>query len=241
MANFTPRAQQALAHARKEADRLHHNFVGTEHLLLGLACLGQGTAVTVLGKMGLNLETIRSEVEKQVGLGPDQKVIGFIPYTPRVKKVLALAAKEARALSHTYVGTEHILLGLLMEGGGVAPRVLKNLGVDTEKTRQEILRELDPNNERTSMDTTPTEAADAIDIGKRYDIYCTEPGGRVMVYRNAIFKARAKLLSTRQHDSFSDFLELEQSNGQTIYLSRHSVIKFCAPGAELTGEILPSK
>src|SRR5436190_10131830 len=122
-----------------------NNFVGTEHLLLGLIKLGQGVAVNVLQKMGLDLETVRMEVEKQVGTGPDQKMIGNIPYTPRVKKVLALAAKEAKALNHTYVGTEHILLGLLREGDGVAARVLKNLDVDIEQTRQEILKELDPN------------------------------------------------------------------------------------------------
>jgi ATP-dependent Clp protease ATP-binding subunit ClpC len=145
MQNFTPRAQQVLALARKEADRFNHNFVGTEHLLLGLIKLGQGVAVNVLQKMGLDLETVRMEVEKQVGTGPDQKVIGNIPYTPRVKKVLALAAREAKALNHTYVGTEHILLGLLREGDGVAARVLKNLDVDIEQTRQEILKELDPN------------------------------------------------------------------------------------------------
>src|SRR5467141_3501797 len=145
MNNFTPRAQQVLALARKEADRFNHNFVGTEHLLLGLIKLGQGVAVNVLQKLGLDLETVRMEVEKQVGTGPDQKMIGNIPYTPRVKKVLALAAKEAKALNHTYVGTEHILLGLLREGDGVAARVLKNLDVDIEATRQEILKELDPN------------------------------------------------------------------------------------------------
>src|SRR6202047_547325 len=143
--NFTPRAQQVLALARKEADRFNHNFVGTEHLLLGLIKLGQGVAVNVLQKLGLDLETVRMEVEKQVGTGPDQKMIGNIPYTPRVKKVLALAAKEAKALNHTYVGTEHILLGLLREGDGVAARVLKNLDIDPARTRNEILKELDPN------------------------------------------------------------------------------------------------
>ena len=145
MSNFTPRAQQVLALARKEADRFNPNFVGTEHLLLGLIKLGQGVAVNVLQKMGLDLETVRLEVEKQVGTGPDQKQVGNIPYTPRVKKVLNLASKEAKALAHTYVGTEHILLGLLREGEGVAARVLKNLDVDIEQTRQEILKELDPN------------------------------------------------------------------------------------------------
>jgi ATP-dependent Clp protease ATP-binding subunit ClpC len=145
MSNFTPRAQQVLALARKEADRFNHNFVGTEHLLLGLIKLGQGVAVNVLQKMGLDLDTVRLAVEKEVGTGPDQKLAGNIPYTPRVKKVLALASKEAKALNHTYVGTEHILLGLLREGDGVAARVLKNLEVDIEQTRQEILKELDPN------------------------------------------------------------------------------------------------
>jgi len=145
MSNFTPRAQQVLALARKEADRFNHNVIGTEHLLLGLIKLGQGVAVNVLQKLGLDLDTVRLEVEKQVGTGPDQKMMGSIPYTPRVKKVLALAQKEAKALNHTYVGTEHILLGLLREGDGVAARVLKNLDVDIELTRKEVLKELDPN------------------------------------------------------------------------------------------------
>ncbi len=145
MNNFTPRAQQVLALARKEADRFNHNYVGTEHLLLGLIKLGQGVAVNVLQKMGLDLETVRMEVEKQVGSGPETKMVGNIPYTPRVKKVLALAGKEAKALQHSYVGTEHILLGLLREGEGVAARVLKSLEVDIERTRNEILKELDPN------------------------------------------------------------------------------------------------
>jgi ATP-dependent Clp protease ATP-binding subunit ClpC len=144
MNNFTPRAQQVLALARKEADRFHHNYVGTEHILLGLIKLGQGVAVSVLQKMGLDLETVRAAVEKQVGTGMEAKTTGSIPYTPRVKKVLALAGKEAKTLNHSYVGTEHILLGLLREGEGVAARVLKSLEVDIERTRHEILRELDP-------------------------------------------------------------------------------------------------
>src|SRR6187549_338147 len=145
MNNFTPRAQQVLALARKEADRFNHNYVGTEHLLLGLIKLGQGVSVNVLQKMGLDLETVRMEVEKQVGSGPETKMVGNVPYTPRVKKVLALAGKEAKALNHSYVGTEHILLGLLREGEGVAARVLKSLELDIERTRNEILKELDPN------------------------------------------------------------------------------------------------
>ena len=166
MNNFTPRAQQVLALARKEADRFNHNYVGTEHLLLGLIKLGQGVAVNVLQKMGLDLETVRMEVEKQVGSGPETKMVGNIPYTPRVKKVLALAGKEAKSLNHSYVGTEHILLGLLREGEGVAARVLKNLEIDIERTRNEILKELDPN-------FTPPEAeqeAPQEPIGSKKDV-----------------------------------------------------------------------
>src|SRR6516165_1623795 len=160
MNNFTPRAQQVLALARKEADRFNHNYVGTEHLLLGLIKLGQGVAVNVLQKMGLDLETVRMEVEKQVGSGPETKIVGNIPYTPRVKKVLALAGKEAKALNHSYVGTEHILLGLLREGEGVAARVLKTLEIDIERTRNEILKELDPN-------FTPSEAEEGEPTSKK--------------------------------------------------------------------------
>ena len=145
MSNFTPRAQQVLALARKEADRFHHNYIGTEHLLLGLINLGQGVAVNVLQKMGLDLDTVRQAVDEQVGLGPEAKPSGNVPYTPRVKKVLALAGKEAKSLNHSYVGTEHILLGLLREGEGVAARVLKSLDVDVDRCRNEILSELDPN------------------------------------------------------------------------------------------------
>ena len=163
MNNFTPRAQQVLQLARKEADRFNHNYVGTEHLLLGLIKLGQGVAVNVLQKMGLDLETVRMEVEKQVGSGPETKIVGNIPYTPRVKKVLALAGKEAKALNHSYVGTEHILLGLLREGEGVAARVLKSLEIDIERTRNEILKELDPN-------FTPSEAEEGGEPTSKKDV-----------------------------------------------------------------------
>ena len=147
MNNFTPRAQQVLQLARKEADRFNHGYIGTEHLLLGLIALGEGVAVTVLRRMGLDLETVRLEVEKAVGVGSDMKTVGNVPYTPRVKKVLALAGTEARGMHVEFVGTEHILLGLLREGEGVAARVLANLRVDLDRTREAVLKELDPNYE----------------------------------------------------------------------------------------------
>ncbi len=145
MNNFTPRAQQVLALACKEAERFNHNYVGTEHLLLGLIKLGQGVAVNVLERMGLELNRVRIEVEKQVGSDPEQSIPSQIPYTPRVKKVLSLADKEAKQLNHSYVGTEHLLLGLLREGEGVAARVLTSLDIDIQHTRQEVLAEIDPN------------------------------------------------------------------------------------------------
>jgi ATP-dependent Clp protease ATP-binding subunit ClpC len=164
--NFTPRAQQVLALARKEADRFNHNFVGTEHLLLGLIKLGQGVAVNVLQRMGLDLDNVRQEIEKEVRGGGESKSGGNIQYTPRVKKVLSLAAKEAKALNHTYVGTEHILLGLLREGDGVAAKVLKNLDIDIEQCRQEILKELDPGVQQNEGEEGEPASNEPVKAGK---------------------------------------------------------------------------
>jgi predicted dehydrogenase len=146
--NFTPRAIQILALARKEAARFNHNFVGTEHLLLGLIALGQGVAVSVLMKQGLDLNTIRLEVEKQIGTGSNTKFIRNIPYTPRTLKVLTLATREAKDLRHTYVGTEHILLGLLRENEGAAARILAELKIDAGRIRADVLKEFDQASKR---------------------------------------------------------------------------------------------
>ncbi|MDA0322362.1 MAG: ATP-dependent Clp protease ATP-binding subunit [Verrucomicrobia bacterium] len=151
--NFTPRAQQVIQLCKKEAERFNHDYIGTEHLLLGLVALGEGVAVSVLERMGVSLERLRLEVEKAVGQGAETQQVGELPFTPRAKKVLQLAVSEALALNHTYVGTEHILLGLIREGEGVAAQVLNNLSVDMETARTEIMKELDPNFE------PPTESA----------------------------------------------------------------------------------
>jgi len=142
--NLTPRARRAIKLAQREADNFNHPYVGTEHLLLGLIALGEGVAVNVLERMGISLEKVRLEVERAVGQGPETKTVGNIPFTPRSKKVLQLARAEAQALNHTYIGTEHILLGLLHEGEGVAAQVLRNLNIDLETARAEVMRELDP-------------------------------------------------------------------------------------------------
>ncbi|NQZ58005.1 MAG: hypothetical protein HRT88_11155, partial [Lentisphaeraceae bacterium] len=116
MNNFTPRAQQILILAKSEAQKYNHDCVGTEHILLGLIVLGQGVAVSALQSMGLDLKTVRATVEKLSPPGGPTVQEGDIPLTPRVKKVLTLAAREARSLNYNYIGTEHLLLGLLREG-----------------------------------------------------------------------------------------------------------------------------
>jgi len=136
---FTERARRVIVLAREEATRLNHDYIGTEHLLLGLAREGEGIAASALENIGVSLETIRIEVEKIVPIGSGTLTLGDVPFTPRAKKVLELAMDEARLMSHNYIGTEHLLLGLIREGEGVAARVLEKLGVDLEKVRQEIL------------------------------------------------------------------------------------------------------
>ncbi|HLF18235.1 MAG TPA: ATP-dependent Clp protease ATP-binding subunit [Candidatus Omnitrophota bacterium] len=136
---FTERARKVIVYAKEEARRFNHDYIGTEHLLLGLVREGEGVAAAVLQKLGLDLETIRIEVEKLVQPGPQTQVLGDIPFTPRSKKALELAAEEARALGHNYIGTEHLLLGLVKEGEGMAYRVLLNLGLDLGKLRNEVM------------------------------------------------------------------------------------------------------
>ena len=140
---FTERAQKVLALAQEEAIRLGHNNIGTEHILLGLVREGEGIAAKALYGLGLSSEKIQKEVEELIGRGTDTN--GSIHYTPRAKKVTELSMDEARKLGHSYVGTEHILLGLIREGEGVAARVLNNLGVSLNKARQQVLQLLGSN------------------------------------------------------------------------------------------------
>src|SRR6478752_6080158 len=140
---FTERAQKVLALAQEEAVRLGHNNIGTEHILLGLIRENDGIAAKALIALGLGLEKIQDEVETLIGRGQEQPT--NIAYTPRAKKVIELSMDEARKLGHTYVGTEHILLGLIREGEGVAARVLNNLGVSLNKARQQVLQLLGSN------------------------------------------------------------------------------------------------
>ncbi|HEX2579519.1 MAG TPA: ATP-dependent Clp protease ATP-binding subunit [Rhabdochlamydiaceae bacterium] len=140
---FTNRAKQVIKLAKKEAQRMNHNYLGTEHVLLGLLKLGQGIAVNVMRNFNLDYETVRQEVERLVGFGPEIQVYGDPALTAKVKKVFEFANEEAASLNHNYVGTEHLLLALLRQTDGVAAQVLENLNISLKDIRREVLKELE--------------------------------------------------------------------------------------------------
>jgi len=136
---FTDRAKKVMSFARQEAMKFNHEYIGTEHILLGLVQEGSGVAANVLKNMSIDLEKIRHEVEKIVKTGPSMVTMGQLPFTPRAKKVLELSLEEASQLSHNYIGTEHLLLGLIRENEGIAAQVLMNLGIKLDEVREEVL------------------------------------------------------------------------------------------------------
>ena len=136
---FTDRARRVVVLAQEEARMLNHNYIGTEHILLGLIHEGEGVAAKALESLGISLDAVRQQVEEIIGQG-QQAPSGHIPFTPRAKKVLELTRREAGQLGHNYIGTEHILLGLIREGDGVAAQVLVNLGADLNRVRQQVIQ-----------------------------------------------------------------------------------------------------
>ncbi|MGJ8731473.1 ATP-dependent Clp protease ATP-binding subunit [Listeria aquatica] len=158
---FTQRAQKVLALSQEEAMRLNHSNLGTEHILLGLVREGEGIAAKALYELGISSEKVQQEVEELIGQG--EKTVTTIQYTPRAKKVIELSMDEARKLGHSYVGTEHILLGLIREGEGVAARVLSNLGVSLNKARQQVLQLLGGGDNGTAGRQTNTQATPTLD------------------------------------------------------------------------------
>jgi ATP-dependent Clp protease ATP-binding subunit ClpC len=138
---FTDRARRVVVLAQEESRMLNHNYIGTEHILLGLVHEGGGVAAEALTAMGIGLEAVREQVEEIIGQGQAAPA-GHIPFTPRAKKVLELSLREALQLGHNYIGTEHILLGLVREGEGVAAQVLQKLGGDLNRVRQAVIRGL---------------------------------------------------------------------------------------------------
>src|SRR5438034_3525676 len=136
---FTDRARRVVVLAQEEARMLNHNYIGTEHILLGLIHEGEGVAAEALDSLGISLEAVRSQVEEIIGQGQAPPT-GHIPFTPRAKKVLELSLRESLQLGHNYIGTEHILLGLIREGEGVAAQVLQKLGADLNRVRQTVIQ-----------------------------------------------------------------------------------------------------
>ena len=136
---FTDRARRVVVLAQEEAKMLNHNYIGTEHILLGLIHEGEGVAAKALESLGISLDAVREQVQDIIGQGQQQPT-GHIPFTPRAKKVLELSLREALQLGHNYIGTEHILLGLIREGEGVAAQVLVKLGADLNKVRQQVIQ-----------------------------------------------------------------------------------------------------
>ena len=141
--NPTPRVKQVLLLARREAERFNHDCIGPEHLLLGLLALNEGVAVNVLNSMGLNLAALRLEVEKCCGTGGETATSGELPFTPQLRKVMELAAQEALAMHYNFIGTEHLLLAILREGGSQAARIMRNLNVDPDAVREAVIKTLD--------------------------------------------------------------------------------------------------
>jgi len=167
---FTERARKVLSLAQEEAQRFQHTYIGTEHLLLGLVREGEGVAAKVLNKLGVELEKVREAVEFIIGRG-DRIVIGEIGLTPRAKKVIELAVDEARRLNHHYIGTEHLLLGLVREGEGIAAGVLESLGVNLAKVRRATLDVLGGSSSKVQMTPqpsppVPTEATSLVAEGE---------------------------------------------------------------------------
>ncbi len=168
---FTERARKVLNLAQEEAHRFNHNYIGTEHILLGLVREGEGVAARVLGNLGVELHKVRSAVEFIIGRG-EKMVLGDIGLTPHAKKVVELAIDEAQRLNHHYIGTEHILLGLVREGEGIAAGVLESMGVSLAKVRSEVMRVLNSNQgnppiHNTAQVTTVQMVADPPELGSQ--------------------------------------------------------------------------
>src|ERR1700719_4307612 len=164
---FTERARKVLTLAQDEAQRFNHNYIGTEHLLLGLVREGEGVAARVLENMNVELAKVRTAVEFIIGRG-DRPVVGEVGLTPRAKRVIELAIDEARRLGHNYIGTEHLLLGLVREGEGIAAGVLESLGVNLDKVRHEVIKVLTqsgtPHEREAKTAKTPTTDPRGIDL-----------------------------------------------------------------------------
>lgn len=198
---FTERVQRVIIIAQEEAKRLNHDYVGTEHILLGLVALGEGVAAKILSNIGVDLRKVRAEVEKLVGTGDNVMLLGEIPFTPRAKKVLELAVEEAQNLGHTYVGTEHLLLGLLREEEGIAARVLENLGVKLADVKEEVINLLgeggDSPSPHTGTQKSKTKTPNLDEFGRDLTAMARENKLDPVIGRNDEIERLVQILSRR--------------------------------------------
>jgi ATP-dependent Clp protease ATP-binding subunit ClpA len=205
---FTDRARRAVHLAQEEARLLRHNYVGTEHLLLGMLYEGEGIAAQALGSLGISLHAVRGQVEQIIGHGPTTPT-GHIPFTPRAKKVLELSLREALALGHNYIGTEHLLLGLVREGEGVAAQVLARFDADHARLREQVLRLVSDDCQEPGAPTRlvrVTVPADLVEAAERL--------AEVRRQKEAAFDAgdldRAGVLRDQEKQLLADKLRLER-------------------------------
>jgi ATP-dependent Clp protease ATP-binding subunit ClpC len=210
---FTNRAKQVVKLAKKEAQRMNHNYLGTEHILLGLLKLGQGIAVNVLRNMNVDYEVVRQEVEKLVGFGPEIQLYGDPALTGKVKKVIEFANEEAMSLNHNYVGTEHLLLGLLRQTDGVAAQVLENLNINLKEVRKEVLKELESFNLQLPPLGGPSQQAAGAGAGRGFE---QRPGG-------AANQSHEKLSALKSYGL--DLTELARENKLDPVIGRKSEVE----------------
>lgn len=212
---FTERAQRVILIAQEESKRLNHNYVGTEHVLLGLIYLGDGAVAEILSGLRVDLREVRRRVESIIGIGDSIITLGEIPFTPRAKRVLELAAEESEHIGQHYVGTEHLLLGCLRDGDGVAARVLNDMGLDFFRVREIVLAKLNvdskqpaPEAPNSTCSCHPEDPADRIAAFlytlATYDL----PLDQV---RNAIERAneiRSKSMDNKFYSQYRDLAEI---------------------------------
>ena len=181
---FTDEARRMVVLSQEEARLLNHNYIGTEHILLGLIREGEGTAAKALESLEISLESVRGQVEEVIGPGA-KAPSGHIPFTPRAKKVLELSLREALQLNHDYIGTEHILLGLIREGEGVAAQVLVNLGVDLSSVRHRVIQLLEASGGATASAWTP-EMEGTVVVSDRVNVSSRGPLEATVGYSRAV-------------------------------------------------------
>jgi hypothetical protein len=267
---FTPRVRRTFTLALEQAERRNDPCVETEHVLLGLVLMGQGIAASVLFRIGVNAETVAANFDPTHAAKPASASAEVPRFGALVKEVLALAAEEARALEHTYIGTEHILLGLLRQPHGGAGRIFKELYVDPEALRKQVMLAFEVKNVETKVGEArdkileqfgsrhtetfakktstepnplpvlapPNTASEPVDLTQRYDVYCVERNEIMIVHRNVRFRSARSLIPQSDADPTSDFVELEQADGQTVFVAKSTITRFCAPGVKMDMENL---